>query len=154
MERIKLSEARCQALVISCSDFRFISAQREERVALGLNNAYDLIARPGGVRQLVLPTSEAAQATMHEEIALLHRLHNFNTILLMNHVTCGAYASLATPETEEALHREHLLAAKEILRARFPGMRIEPFLSVIVGDSVEVVPLDTEARQHLEAGRP
>ena len=63
---IKLSKARCRALVISCSDFRFVSVQRQARIDLGLNNAYDLIARPGGVRQIVLPTSEAARQTMDE----------------------------------------------------------------------------------------
>ena len=78
---IKLSKARCRALVISCSDFRFVSAQRQARLDLGLNNAYDLIARPGGVRQIVLPTSEAARQTMEEEIQLLHDLHHFGRIL-------------------------------------------------------------------------
>lgn len=149
MDRIKISEAKCRALVISCSDFRFVAAQREARVALGLNNAYDLVARPGGVRSLVDPVSEAANVTMHEEIRLLHQLHGFERILLMNHMNCGAYASLTTPENEEALHRAHLAEAKRILHEAFPGLTVEPYLSVIVDDSVEVVPVDEEARQHM-----
>lgn len=153
MERIKLSEANCRALVISCSDYRFIAAQREARVELGLNNAYDLVARPGGVRSLVAPASEAAQATMFEEIALLYRLHDFDRILLMNHMNCGAYQALVEPENEEALHREHLMTAKRILREQYPGLTVEPFLSVIVDDGVEVVPVDDEAREALNAAR-
>jgi hypothetical protein len=149
VERIKISEARCRALVISCSDFRFVAAQREARVALGLNNAYDLVARPGGVRSLVDPISEAANVTMHEEIRLLYGLHGFERILLMNHMNCGAYASITTPENEEALHREHLAAAKRILQDAYPGLTVEPYLSVIVDDSVEVVPVDQDAVRHM-----
>lgn len=136
---IKLSKARCRALVISCSDFRFVSAQRQARIDLGLNNAYDLIARPGGVRQIVLPTSEAARVTMEEEISLLYELHHFRRILLMNHMNCGMYRDLATPRREEAIHREHLRIAQEQLSARFPGLEVETYLSLIVGDGVEVV---------------
>ena len=139
MEPFRLSEARCRALVISCSDFRFVSAQRQARLDLGLENAYDLIARPGGVRQIVLPTSEAARQTMDEEIRLLHRLHDFERILLMNHMNCGAYQDLAKPDEEEALHRKHLEHAKELLGERFPGLQIETYLSLIVDDSAEVV---------------
>ena len=151
MERIKISEARCLALVISCSDFRFIAAQREARVALGLNNAYDLVARPGGVRSLVEPSSEAASVTMHEEIRLLHRLHGFERILLMNHMNCGAYQQLVAPDEEEAYHRKHLLAAKQVLQRQFPGLKVEPYLSLIADDTVEVVPVDEEARRQMLA---
>lgn len=139
MNRIKLSEANCRALVISCSDFRFVSAQRQARLDLGLENAYDLVARPGGVRQIVLPTSEAARVTMEEEIALLYDLHDFQRILLMNHMNCGMYQDLASSQIEESVHREHLGAAREILAARYPGLAIETYLSTIVGDGVEVV---------------
>ncbi|MGB4862168.1 MAG: hypothetical protein WBO97_06890 [Tepidiformaceae bacterium] len=139
MNRIKLSEANCRALVISCSDFRFVSAQRQARLDLGLENAYDLVARPGGVRQIVLPTSEAARVTMEEEIALLYDLHDFQRILLMNHMNCGMYQDLSSPQVEESVHREHLAAAREILAKRFPGLAIETYLSTIVGDGVEVV---------------
>ena len=149
MDRIKISEANCRALVISCSDFRFIAAQREARVALGLNNAYDLVARPGGIRALVAPASEAANVTMREEIRLLYELHDFERILLMNHVNCGAYRQLVGEEDEAALHRKHLLEAKRILHEEYPGLTVEPYLSVIVDDSVEVVPVDDEAREHM-----
>ncbi|MGE0601721.1 MAG: hypothetical protein AB7N24_00675 [Dehalococcoidia bacterium] len=142
MNRIKLSEANCRALVISCSDFRFVSAQRQARLDFGLENAYDLVARPGGVRQIVLPTSKAAQVTMEEEIALLYKLHDFQRILLMNHMNCGMYQDLATPEIEEAVHREHLAKARAILAERYPGLGIETYLSTIVDDSVEVVTIE------------
>lgn len=142
MNRVQLSRARCRALVISCSDFRFISAQRQARLDLGLENAYDLVARPGGVRQLVQPTSEAARQTMDEEIDLLLRLHGFQRILLMNHITCAMYKGLASPKDEEAVHREHLARAHELLQERYPALTIETYLSMIGKDGVEVLRLD------------
>lgn len=145
MDAVHLSKARCRALVISCSDFRFISAQRQARLDLGLANAYDLIARPGGVRQMVQPTSEAARQTMEEEIALLYDLHRFRRVLLMNHMNCGMYRDLAKRRLEEAVHREHLDRARTLLLMRFPGLAIERYLSVIGKQGVEVVRIEGHA---------
>ncbi len=153
MKRFSLANAKCRALVISCSDFRFVSAQRQARLDLGLENAYDLLARPGGVRQIVKPLSPAGRETIYEEIDLLHRLHGFDRILLMNHMTCGAYADVWDTGREEDVHRDHLLRAKEILQERYPQMSIEPYLSVITDDSAVVTAVDDHARALLEAAR-
>ena len=142
---LQLSRARCRALVISCSDFRFISAQRQARLDLGLEHGYDLIARPGGVRQLVLPTSDAAQQTMDEEIDLLRELHHFQRILLMNHMTCGLYQDITTKATEAAVHRDHLHQAHDILHSRYPELTVETYLSVIGANGVEVLALERTA---------
>lgn len=142
MNTVQLSRARCRALVLSCSDFRFISAQRQARLDLGLENAYDLVARPGGVRQLVLPTSEAARQTMLEEIDLLRELHHFPRIVLMNHMECGMYKDISTRATEAAIHREHLGRAHDLLHERYPGLTVETYLSVIGPAGVEVVRLE------------
>jgi carbonic anhydrase len=150
VERFSLANAKCRALVISCSDFRFVSALRQARLDLGLENAYDLLARPGGVRQLVKPLSEAGRETIYEEIALLHRLHGFDRILLMNHMTCGAYADVWESGNEDEFHKAHLLQAKEILKQRYPGLTIEPYLSVIIDDAAVVTAVDEEAQQALE----
>ena len=142
MASIQLSKARCRALVISCSDFRFISAQRQIRLDLGLDNAYDLLARPGGVFSLVRSTSKIARESMLEEIHLLRSLHHFRSILLMNHVTCGAYRDLARGKREMQMHRDDLLRAKSMLEERYRGMRVTAYLSTIVDDSVKVVPVE------------
>ena len=139
MPGIKLSKARCRALVISCSDFRFISAQRQIRLDLGLEHAYDLLARPGGVFALVRPRTRTARQSMLDEIDMLRELHHFHEVLLMNHVTCGAYRGLARGKAELRLHREDLLRAKAMLQERYPRLAITAYLSTIVDDSVRVV---------------
>jgi carbonic anhydrase len=144
MDDIKLSKARCRALVVSCSDYRFISAQRQIRLDLGLDHAYDLLARPGGVFSLVRPATKTARRSMLDEIDMLHALHGFREILLMNHVTCGAYRSLARGKAELLMHQQDLLAAKTMLHKRYPRLAITPYLSTIVEDSVHVVPVTEE----------
>lgn len=153
MPRVRLSDTTCRALVISCSDYRFVSAQRQARLDMGLDDAYDLLARPGGVRQLVEPLSEAGRETIYEEIALLHGLHSFERILLMNHVTCGAYRDVWDSGREAEVHKEHLLRAKEILGARYPELSVEPYLSVIIDDTAVVTAVDPHAQELLDAAR-
>lgn len=139
---VKLSKDRCRALVISCSDFRFISAQRQIRLDLGLEHAYDLLARPGGVFSLVRPSTRTARRSMLDEIDMLRSLHRFREILLMNHVTCGAYRGLARGKAELRLHREDLLRAKAMLQSRYPRLGVTAYLSTIVDDGVHVVPVE------------
>ncbi len=140
-----LTPAKCRALVISCSDFRFISAQRQTRLDLGLEGAYDLIARPGGVFSLVRSASEIARASMLEEIDLLRSLHHFPSILLMNHVTCGAYRPLARGKREIAMHHEDLLSAKSLLEQRYRRVQVSAYLSTVVDGRVEVVSVESLA---------
>ena len=61
-----LERATCSALVITCSDFRIKSAEHALVDAAGLRDDYDLIARPGAIRSLVLPRNAAAGASMEE----------------------------------------------------------------------------------------
>jgi carbonic anhydrase len=139
LDGIQLSKARCRALVISCSDFRFISAQRQIRLDLGLEHAYDLLARPGGVFSLVRSPARSVRRSMLDEIDMLRSLHRFREILLMNHVSCGAYRGLARGNAELRLHREDLLGAKAMLEERYPRLAISAYLSTIVEDRVEVI---------------
>ena len=113
--------ASCSALVITCSDFRFKSAERAFAESLGLRDDYDLIARPGAIRSLVAPRNEAARETMQEEIAMLWKLHSFGRVIMANHTSCGAYTDLVAHEDEGGLHRRHLAAAGREIRAPVRG---------------------------------
>ena len=111
------ARTNCAALLITCSDFRFKSAERAFAESLGLRDDYDLIARPGAIRSLVAPRNEAARETMQQEIAMLWKLHSFPRVIMANHMSCGAYADLAAHEEERGLHLRHLAAAGQGDRA-------------------------------------
>lgn len=127
------NDKTCSALIITCSDFRFKFAERALAESAGIVDDYDLIARPGAIRPLVAPRSDAARETLEEEIALLRGLHGFRRIIMVNHEDCGAYADIASPKTEVAVQTAHLRAAKALLEGRFEGLRAEGYLLNMTG---------------------
>jgi hypothetical protein len=123
-----IDRSACSALVITCSDFRFKSAERQFAEAAGLADDYDLVARPGGIRGLVQPRSAAAGQSMLDEIRLLWSVHGFGRLLMLNHVSCRAYDDLATPQNEIEVHGDHLRRAVSVVESMFNGVTAEPYL--------------------------
>jgi hypothetical protein len=126
---ILIGRVTCQALVITCSDFRFKTAERRFLESIRLADDYDLIARPGAIRSIVQPRSSAARDTMDEEIRLLWGLHKFTRIVALNHLSCRAYDDIATALNERDVHTVHLQKSRELLDARFAGVRAELYLA-------------------------
>ena len=123
-----LERATCSALVITCSDFRFKSAEHALVDAAGLRDDYDLIARPGAIRSLVLPRNAAAGASMEEEIRLLWKLHTFTRVLMVNHLSCRAYDDIATEQNERDVHTAHPVPAGAIIEQQLDGVMAEAYL--------------------------
>lgn len=137
-----IARSTCSALVITCSDFRFKSAERAFARSAGLHDDYDLIARPGGIRALVLPRSIGARDTMLEEIRLLWGLHKFPRVLAVNHLSCRAYDDLATVENEQEVHTDHLRRARPLIEAPFAGVRAETYLAMPGANGIDVMRIE------------
>jgi hypothetical protein len=127
-DRPLLERQTCSALVITCSDFRFKHAEQAFAEAAGLRDDYDLIARPGAIRSLVLPRDEAARISMQEEMHLLWLLHRFTRVLMVQHVSCRAYDDIANYANEREIHAEHLVAAAPIVERLMPGVWAEGYI--------------------------
>ena len=127
------ARATCSALVITCSDFRFKTAERSLAEAAGLADDYDLIARPGAIRSLVAPRSPAARESMEEEVRLLWKLHAFARVFMLNHESCRAYDDLTRGHNERQVHREHLRAAGPAIERLCPGVTAEAYLIALSG---------------------
>lgn len=127
------ARATCSALVITCSDFRFKTAERSLAEAAGLADDYDLIARPGAIRSLVAPRSPAARESMEEEVRLLWKLHAFSRVLMVNHESCRAYDDLTRRHNEREVHREHLRAAGPVVKRLCHGVTAEAYLVALSG---------------------
>jgi hypothetical protein len=128
----------CSALVITCSDFRFKSVERAFVEAAGLNDDYDLIARPGSIRSLVAPRSAASRDSMQEEILMLWKLHGFTRVLTVNHLSCRAYDDLVREEAGRGVHLAHLQAAGAEIERLFPGVTAEAYLIGVVDGVLRV----------------
>jgi hypothetical protein len=135
-----IDRSTCTALVLTCSDFRFKSAERAFAEASGLTDDYDLIARPGAARLIVAPRNPSMRDTLLDEIRLLWSVHHFPRILLVNHVSCRAYDDIATSENEHSLHGEHLQRAAALLEQAYADMRVETYLVDRASDGVAVHP--------------
>jgi len=139
-----ISRSTCSALVITCSDFRFKSAEHAFIEQSGLTDDYDLIARPGAARSLVAPRSAAAAETLRDEIALLWSVHHFPRILLVNHMSCRAYDDIASPENEREVHADHLRRAVQLIEDAYDGVSAEPYFVVTRESGLSVQPLSTD----------
>ena len=123
-----VGRSTCSSLVITCSDFRFKSAERAFVDTAGLRDDHDLIARPGAIRSLVQPRSAGARESLEQEIVLLWKVHNFTRVLMLNHLSCRAYDDIASPATERAAHVRHLLAAAPIIEGLVEAVTAEAYL--------------------------
>ena len=111
----------CDAIVISCIDFRF---QKYIRNWLDKNLAdktFDYVGFAGGSKNL---------DTILEQIDLSVQLHHITQVILMNHEECGAYGDASTP----ANHAKDLLKAKETILSRYPGLRVETYYLHLDGE--------------------
>ena len=111
-----LKDRHCQALVITCIDFRFVTKVRDILVSRGLKDNYDLITVPGaslGINKI------------DEVIATSVRLHEPGEIYIFDHEDCGAYGENNAKET----HLENLKKAKEDLLTNYPDKKVRIFLT-------------------------
>lgn len=99
----------CDALVVSCIDFR-LQAQLDAWLSSVLGyGRYDRVALAGGVKD---------RGTVLAQVALAARLHGIRLVLLLNHEDCGAYGAEGTPDR----HRADLRAIQRRIQAELPDL--------------------------------
>src|SRR4030042_3350679 len=76
--------SKCQATVITCIDFRFVSAVRDFLVEEGLKYQYDLISFPGATLNF---------EKLREALDVSIKLHSPNLVYLIDHEDCGGYGA-------------------------------------------------------------
>ena len=74
-------------------------------------------------------------------------LHNFRTIIFIDHVDCGAFKSFypeMKPENEIDYHKQHLQKAYDELVLKFPNFDFRSFIMDLNGDMNEFDVSQTE----------
>lgn len=102
----------CDALVVSCIDFRF---QKYIQKWLGenlQNKTYDYVGFAGATKNL---------NTILNQLDISVRLHSIKQVILMHHEECGAYGSESTPEK----HAQDLKKAKQIILEKYPQLLVD-----------------------------
>src|SRR3989338_6428391 len=115
----------CQAIVVSCMDFRLRKHLREWTLKMLDQEGFDRLALAGGVKNLPF---------VLEQIALSVKLHHIDEVYLINHEDCGAYGKEGT----FAQHKKDLKFAKKIIRQKFPKLKITLYYLKLDGEFVGI----------------
>lgn len=117
------------AVVVLCIDYRFWPQ------ALPLlqkrYGVFDLIAMAGASKEISSPAHHEDWHAALESIRASVRLHQPESIILTNHIDCGAYGGskhFHSRKEELAHHTQELRTAKKIMKHRFPKLQIETLI--------------------------
>lgn len=117
------------ALVVHCSDYRFVGQCAQFlHTTLGLPD-YDLIAVPGGALSLApAPQLPKMQWALARWLGFLVHAHRLDRLILIAHEDCRWYLNVFGPGADvPRLQRQDLAAAREHLRGMYPQMRLESY---------------------------
>ncbi len=115
----------CDALIVSCIDFRF---QKHIRKWLDENfgdKTFDYVGYAGGTKNL---------EEIMKQLDISVKLHNIHHVVLMHHENCGAYGDESTPER----HAADLLKAKKMISEKYPKLKVDLFYILLDGKFNEV----------------
>ncbi len=116
----------CDALVITCTDFRFTTATQEFiNDRLGLKDNYDYISIPGSIRNLLDPKT---RDLVLNAFGVSFRLHHVKRIVILGHQDCttgyGGSKSFSEPAIEYETICKDLKRARKLMRFKFPHLKI------------------------------
>jgi len=114
----------CQAIVVSCMDFR-LSDHLTLWMLKNCPGGFDRVAIAGSVKNLPF---------VLEQVELSKKLHHTKEVYLINHEDCGAYGADGTPER----HKKDLAFAKRIISEKFPDMKVKTLYLTLAGEFTEV----------------
>lgn len=124
MKKTLQHQHSCQAVVVSCMDFRLRKYLRiwTTKTILG---GFDRVALAGGVKNLPF---------VLDQVELSHKLHQIEEVYLINHEDCGAYGE----EGNFKKHKKDLIYAKRTIKEKFPKLKIVPLYLKMNGIMQEV----------------
>lgn len=116
----------CDALVITCTDFRFTSATQEFiNDRLGLKGNYDYISIPGSIRNLLDPNTKDL---VLNKFGISFRLHHVKRIIILGHQDCttgyGGSKNFSEPAIEYETICKDLKKARRLMHFKFPHLKI------------------------------
>jgi len=121
---VNLDEHKSDTLIVHCCDPRFQHAY--EQAAHQTSAFYDLMSVPGASKAI------AENSSVIKNIKMLHRLHNFKEVHIMDHVDCGAFGKV---NDEIETHSKYLHLAEKKINKALPTLTV---VSHIFGDSKEL----------------
>ncbi|MCF6157819.1 MAG: hypothetical protein E3K32_04450 [wastewater metagenome] len=124
----------CEALIITCSDFRFTTAtQQFVNDRLGLKGDYDYISIPGSIRNL---TDSKTRDIVLNTFGVSVRLHHVKRIIILGHQDCstgyGGSKSFSKPLAEYKTICKDLKKARKMICKKFPHLKVYLYYSTVL----------------------
>ena len=124
----------CDALVITCTDFRFTTATQEFiNNRLGLKGNYDYISIPGSIRNLL---DSKTRDLVLNTFGVSFRLHHVKRVIILGHQDCsigyGGSKSFPEPIVEYKTICKDLKKARTRMRIRFPHLKVYLYYATVL----------------------
>ena len=110
----EMNKHTCDAIVISCMDFRFQKYIEQWEKDNLEEHTFDRIALGGAVYDFY---------SILRQVEISHKLHNIKKVVIINHENCGAYGEAGTYER----HQHDLAEAERKLEALYPDLDVETY---------------------------
>ena len=135
---------RPEAVVITCVDGRWYRHFQEfAKVHLEAGIGTDFMAVPGGIEPMTLADDVPKDFNFfRRRLEALIEAHGTRRIVVIAHQDCAWYRAQMTAATPEAIRRKQIADMRRAaawLRARFPGITVEPYFARLSGTSPEKV---------------
>lgn len=134
----------CEALLLSCVDYRLQHATTAYMDRIGLRDDYDQVALAGASLAAMTRARPAWGRTFREHLTLALDLHRIRRVLVLDHRDCGAYrlilgeSAVRDPATEYRTHARVMRALRARIARDHPRLKVELGLMALDG-SVEAV---------------
>lgn len=115
----------CDAIVVSCIDFRFQKYIREWLDKNLKDKTFDYVGFAGATKDL---------DTVMQQIDISVRLHSIKEVYLIHHEECGAYGAESTHDR----HAQDLNLAKEKILAIYPTLKVSLYHLYLEGTFEEI----------------
>lgn len=114
LQEVAFLNKRYDACGVPCVDGAYFTLFQREVISLG-GHIVDMFPQPGGAKTLRMSRASAHEFVQNF-VGVSVAKHGINSIVLGNHLCCGAYEKfgLSLPE-EEALQRQHIERAVRFL---------------------------------------
>jgi carbonic anhydrase len=121
-----MTQYTCQALIISCIDFRFQNFIDKWITENFTPFSFDRAAFAGGVKDI---------NKILGEVEVSFKLHQIEKVVLINHEDCGAYGDSETVEK----HAQDLKTAAEKIHSAYPNLEVKTFYLHLDGSFEQIV---------------
>lgn len=106
-------------------DFRLVKETKKWMEESRLVGDCDVVSLAGASKGIA--DNSTWGEVLLDQIGLSNKLHNADTVILLHHSDCGAYAAaydFTSPEEEKEKQMDDMAKVEEIIKEKFPQMKV------------------------------